>query len=57
MTILRSGSTEKYSENWANAFGEKKTKGAKATKSATPKTKTKVKGKSKAVKKAASKKS
>jgi hypothetical protein len=23
MTILRSGSTEKYSQNWASAFGEK----------------------------------
>lgn len=29
MTILRSGTTKKYSENWGNAFGNKKKKTAK----------------------------
>ncbi|MGI9497338.1 MAG: hypothetical protein ACR2NK_14875 [Mariniblastus sp.] len=26
MTILRSGTTKKYSDNWSSAFGEKKKK-------------------------------
>ena len=29
MTILRSGTTKKYSDNWSNAFGEKKKKATK----------------------------
>jgi hypothetical protein len=29
MTILRSGTTKKYSDNWGAAFGEKKKKIAK----------------------------
>ncbi len=29
MTILRSGSTEKYSNNWGSAFGKKKSTKAK----------------------------
>ena len=31
MTILRSGATKKYSENWAKAFGKKKSKTAKTS--------------------------
>ncbi len=31
MTILRSGSTEKYAQNWAAAFGEKQAKRKEST--------------------------
>lgn len=42
MTILRSGTTKKYSENWGAAFGEKKKKTSKPKASAKSK-KTKAK--------------
>ena len=45
MTILRSGSTKQYSENWAKAFGKKKTKAASKSK-ATAKKKSPAKKKS-----------
>ena len=32
MTILRTGSSKKYSENWSKAFGKKKTAGKSVTK-------------------------
>jgi len=48
MTILRSGTTKKYSDNWAAAFGGTKKKstkksGAKASKKSKAKTKSKKK--------------
>ena len=48
MTILRSGTTQKYSENWGAAFGEKK---KKSKPKATAKRKTKSKPKKAAKKK------
>ncbi len=56
MTILRSGATEKYSENWAAAFGGK-TKKSTTKKTTTAKKKTtKKKSKKKAKKSKAKKK-
>jgi hypothetical protein len=46
MTILRSGSNERYSANWAKAFGESKSSGhAKTKKPMTAKNATKPKAK------------
>lgn len=39
MTVLHTGSTRKYAENWALAFGEKKPKAAAKKKSARPRKK------------------
>jgi len=49
MTILRSGPNKKYSNNWASAFGKKKS-AAKAAKKAKPAKKV-AKGKNSAKKK------
>ena len=46
MTILRSGASKKYSENWSAAFGEKKKKSAKKKSASTKRRTTKAKSKS-----------
>ena len=46
MTILRSGSNKKYSENWAAAFGKKKSKTTKSSAKKTTAKKAKAKKKS-----------
>ncbi len=51
MTILRSGATNNYSQNWAKAFGEKKSADAKSVNGKAKKTKKTTKAKASKVKK------